>query len=300
MQYFVQLTPWSNLKSHRKKRHWGLLPTFDLNTPANVEAWNKLRLYLQSYKVKSSRILQISVMWCCLGVVSVSVYQLVKMTALRLNHVDPDCNLQQHKTDCNTLKGCSWDSHRIKPDTSCFMVPKSDESVCTSLKTCYWNSTDKNNPCQPNTTDTTEVFGGQTGCYPVICEVNPEKHPRQGLPRNYRECTSETISQDNCEWEPTLGCVPLESHFDTASMFMVAETLIFGSLLLSTLWGGMKSNEIKSEAFPYVIRMKQSELLRYSSITVIYITLYVVYRNKARKNSRLCIIVCSGNHVRVS
>ena len=46
------------------KDHWGLLPTFDLSTPGNVEAWNKLRLYLQSAQIKSSRYKQVSVLWC--------------------------------------------------------------------------------------------------------------------------------------------------------------------------------------------------------------------------------------------
>jgi hypothetical protein len=45
MLYFIQLTPWSNLQHRHLKDHWGLLPTFDLDTPGNVEAWNKLRLY---------------------------------------------------------------------------------------------------------------------------------------------------------------------------------------------------------------------------------------------------------------
>ena len=40
-------------------------------------------------------------------------------------------------------------------------------------------------------------------------------------------------------------------------MFVLVETLIFGVGLLMTLWGGMKSNEIKSEGDKFSLYAKQ-------------------------------------------
>lgn len=44
-------------------------------------------------------------------------------------------------------------------------------------------------------------------------------------------------------------------------MFVLFDTFLFGTGLLVTMWSGMKANEIKQEAFPYVLRMKHAELL---------------------------------------
>ena len=69
MLLFTQLTPWSTFRDECMVKHWNLLPTFDLNTPGvnharsprNVEAWNKLRLFLQSYNIAHSTYQQVSV-----------------------------------------------------------------------------------------------------------------------------------------------------------------------------------------------------------------------------------------------
>lgn len=58
--------------------HWGLLPTFDLDCTANIVAWNKLRLFLQTYELRSSRRLQVSVVYLFGAWIAVCVYQAVK------------------------------------------------------------------------------------------------------------------------------------------------------------------------------------------------------------------------------
>ena len=46
--YFLQLTPWPTMKSQNIRQSWGLLPIFDLCTVANIEAWNKMRVFIQT------------------------------------------------------------------------------------------------------------------------------------------------------------------------------------------------------------------------------------------------------------
>jgi len=88
MLYFIQLTPWSTMKHvyrgqhsntvKQKHEHWGLLPTWDLDCTANIVAWNKLRIFLQAYEVRSSRRVQISVVYLLLAWLVACVYQAVK------------------------------------------------------------------------------------------------------------------------------------------------------------------------------------------------------------------------------
>ena len=49
MEYFSQLTPWPGMASHLRWPHFGLLPTFRLNTAHNISAWNKIRIYCCSF-----------------------------------------------------------------------------------------------------------------------------------------------------------------------------------------------------------------------------------------------------------
>ena len=62
----------------QKHEHYGLLPTFDLDTTANIVAWNKLRIFLQTYEQRSSRRLQVSVLYLLSAWVATCIYQAVK------------------------------------------------------------------------------------------------------------------------------------------------------------------------------------------------------------------------------
>ena len=55
-----------------------MLPTFDLDNTANIVAWNKLRLFIQTYELRSSRRLQVSVVYLLIAWVCTCVYQAVK------------------------------------------------------------------------------------------------------------------------------------------------------------------------------------------------------------------------------
>ena len=90
MLYFIQITPWSTMRHvysetiggkvfvRRKHEHWGLLPTFDLDSAANIVAWNKLRLFLQTYELRSGRRLQMSVVYVLMAWLAACAYQGVK------------------------------------------------------------------------------------------------------------------------------------------------------------------------------------------------------------------------------
>lgn len=84
--------------------HWGLLPTFDLDSTVNIVAWyeqwvpsylgryspsfwlstltlhrNKLRLFLQTYELRSSRRLQVSVVYLLLAWAGLCAHQTTKV-----------------------------------------------------------------------------------------------------------------------------------------------------------------------------------------------------------------------------
>eukprot|EP01043_Picozoa_sp_COSAG02_P023122 COSAG02_NODE_1225_length_13785_cov_12.911588_6_plen_1460_part_00 len=229
MLYFIQLTPWSNLQHHHIKDHWGLLPSFDLNTPGNVEAWNKLRLYLQSAQIKSSRFKQVSVLWCFCAVVLMAVVKIAEMVVVESRKVAAtDCSKffegSNPGRECDSTIGCQW----VGPNPAL-----SDQSRLSAPSLIA-------------------PFGSnQNQCKQIDCEkINDES-----------KCTLDASNQW-CTWNfGHQQCERAEQHFDTMSLFVVVETLIFGLGLIYTLWQGMKSNEIKTEAFPYVVRMKYSELL---------------------------------------
>ena len=110
-----------------------------------------------------------------------------------------------------------------------------EEISCSKLPGCYWNAS---------------VPSGNTKCSMARCFL-----------LEYDECRSENL-QHYCTWDgDDKECKDLAQRFDTMSLFVVLETLIMGFGLLATLWQGMLANEIKKEAFSYVIRMKYSELL---------------------------------------
>ena len=99
MLYFIQLTPWSTMKHtyrkiiageaavFQKHEHYGLLPTFDLDCIANIVAWNKLRIFLQTYEQRSSRRLQVSVVYLLSAWVATCIYQGVKAWVRRGDEV---------------------------------------------------------------------------------------------------------------------------------------------------------------------------------------------------------------------
>ena len=37
------------MRSEERTPHYGLLPTFELDTPSNIIAWNRIRLYLLTF-----------------------------------------------------------------------------------------------------------------------------------------------------------------------------------------------------------------------------------------------------------
>ncbi|MDA8532006.1 hypothetical protein N9K45_00100 [bacterium] len=112
MLYFIQLTPWSNLRTEKLKDHWGFLPHINLDTPGNVEAWNKLRLYLQSWQIKSSRYKQVSVLWCFIGVVLTGLLKIVEMVVVQTQReldIDNDyfgCDLRHVSNQTEAKQQC--------------------------------------------------------------------------------------------------------------------------------------------------------------------------------------------------
>jgi hypothetical protein len=189
MLYFIQLTPWSNLRYSKLKEHWGLLPTFDLNTPGNIEAWNKLRLYLQSTSIKTSRYLQASVLWCFFGVVAMSVIKIIEMVVVQSEKTQEALLCTQFFDDsapahhqCNQINGCMW----INQTQSHVALP-SDAQECAVNR-----------------------------CVPVTCTAL--KSPD--------ECNQ---NDKYCDWDSVKNCEKIEQHFDTMSTFVVLETLIIGA-----------------------------------------------------------------------
>ena len=281
MLYFIQLTPWSNLQHRHLKDHWGLLPTFDLDTPGNVEAWNKLRLYaallraralslatdpncltlvlsiycplhryLQSAQIKSSRYKQVSVLWCFFAVVLIAIVKIIEMVRVESQRVEAaECSKyfdSDAEQQCNQLDGCQW-----LPDPT---APINQTDSLTVLPSVVVTSDGNEYTCAESAGPADGL--GTNRCQRIICEDILA----------VSNCTLKATNQW-CSWN--LGhqqCEREEQHFDTMSLFVVVETLIFGSGLIYTLWEGMKSNEIKKEAFPYVVRMKYSELLVRTSL----------------------------------
>ena len=146
MLYFIQLTPWSNLRKQKLKDHWGFLPTFDLSTVGNVEAWNKLRLYLQSAQIKSSRYKQVSVLWCFIAVVMTALLKIIEMIVVQTHKAaNPGavCNIYfPNRTaapeGCNSMRGCIWVEH-VARGGGCVIDQTSQTALCNhiSIETPY-------------------------------------------------------------------------------------------------------------------------------------------------------------------
>ena len=75
--YFLHMTPWPTMKALNRRNSHGLLPTFDLTTVDNIEAWNKMRLFLLTYEVKFSRRRQLPVLYMLVTWLSTAIYQML-------------------------------------------------------------------------------------------------------------------------------------------------------------------------------------------------------------------------------
>jgi hypothetical protein len=266
MLYFIQLTPWSNIRFGKIKKHWGLLPTFELDTPGNVEAWNKIRMYLQSYQIKTSKKLQISAVYCCGAVIILSLFKIGQMCLIQSQRLRVDgCSLQGHAHGCNAQTGCEWQSAAHLGD-SLPSYPTNNNSglAAGDVGTCVPRN------CAPKADPTLSR-----------CSAGNQTHSAQLVNCTLTELTC-TPELTGCIWTDYHGCQNIEQHFDTLSLFVLFDTLMFGVGLLRTLWSGMLANEIKQEAFSYVIRMKISELLSNSISFVTERATWAHYRQSWR------------------
>jgi hypothetical protein len=207
--YFVQLTPWSTMP--KVKKHWGLLPTFDLDTAGNIEAWNKLRLYLQAYRIKTSQYMQVSVLWC---------FGAVMLMTLFKGWVFVHSNSSDGLSHCSAMEG---------PGDKTKTTPSLQEE-CSDQGGCLWRHELK------------------TGV----------------------------------GWACGFACRSDGGHFDTFAMFVLVDTLVIGLGLAYTLWWGVHENEIKQEAFPYLLGMKRTEL---SSSAVHFVTERANHSSAAKMES---------------
>lgn len=98
MRYFLQLCPWATMKGQHFLPTDGLLPTFELTSITNIEAWNKMRIYLERYDLKSTQRRQLSVVVLLLSWIAVAVYQLFKFFNPEESSVDTESVMQMSNT----------------------------------------------------------------------------------------------------------------------------------------------------------------------------------------------------------
>ena len=262
------------------KDHWGLLPTFDLSTPGNVEAWNKLRLYLQSAQIKSSRYKQVSVLWCFVAVVIMAFVKIVEMITIysAAGPKNGHCGETTDADGCKNAAGCMLsECPRACMQGQCTSGEGQPGGVPLSLVDYHTdgNTTAPIFYCTQFCSLAPDATCGRTFKYQLLGEDcrpclhgNPFSHHEWGICNEMKDynCAGFDLAgcqnQDACSWDMgTSVCKHVEQHFDTMTLFVLVDTLLIGIGLLITLWQGMLSNEIKREAFPYVIRMKLSEML---------------------------------------
>ena len=64
MVFFSQCVPWPGIRVHQEtNNHYGLLPHFELNKNSNIISWNKIRLYLQTYRAEHFNQEQQKIFW---------------------------------------------------------------------------------------------------------------------------------------------------------------------------------------------------------------------------------------------
>jgi hypothetical protein len=51
--HLAHMVPRAGIVAHKRFPNHDLLPTFELDCPGNVVAWNRIRLYLQTYKTSA-------------------------------------------------------------------------------------------------------------------------------------------------------------------------------------------------------------------------------------------------------
>jgi hypothetical protein len=223
MLYFIQLTPWATFRPEKEAEHFGLLPRFALDCPRNIEAWNKLRLYLQSHDIVRSNYVQVSVGWCMFGVSFLVLYEIGRMTMVQMSKVDL-CAVHAEFEECNAYRGmCKWE------ETDAEMYGWTTVQELTNLTNTTHAETRHHGRCIPNCEDIT----------------------------TFSECRAR---KSDCHWDDIRQCETISQRFDDASMFVLVDSVFFGLGLIATMWKGMLANEIKQRGFPYVLRMQQSAL----------------------------------------
>jgi hypothetical protein len=93
MDYFSQLCPWPGMRTHLKWPDYGLLPSFQLHSDNNIIAWNKLRIYLQTYekdKFGREQLVVFYVLFATILGVIVKVVGIITGSAFRALDKDPE------------------------------------------------------------------------------------------------------------------------------------------------------------------------------------------------------------------
>jgi hypothetical protein len=78
MLYLLHLCPWSTMKQTRRVDSFGMLPTFHLGSITNIEAWNKMRIFLQRFEIEKTRRTQTSVVYMLVAWVGIAIYHVLK------------------------------------------------------------------------------------------------------------------------------------------------------------------------------------------------------------------------------
>jgi len=98
MRYFLQLVPWPTMKRKHIIPTDGLLPTFELISVTNIEAWNKMRIYLERYDLQSIQRRQVSVVWLLIVWLMSIFYQLLKFVDPKQSSIDTESVFQISNT----------------------------------------------------------------------------------------------------------------------------------------------------------------------------------------------------------
>eukprot|EP01044_Picomonas_judraskeda_P002706 COSAG03_NODE_201_length_10708_cov_1057.852162_8_plen_1405_part_00 len=223
MLYFIQLTPWATFRPEKEAEHFGILPRFGLDCPRNIEAWNKLRLYLQSYNIVSSNYAQVSVGWCMVGVSSMVLYEISRMVMVQMSKVDL-CAVHAEWDECIAYRGmCKWEESNAE------LYDWATVQELTNLTNTTGAQARHHGRCIPNCEDLT----------------------------TFSACAARKL---DCHWDDIRQCETISQRFDDASMFVLVDSVVFGVGLIATMWKGMLANEIKQRGFPYVLRMQHTAL----------------------------------------
>ena len=243
MLYFIQRTPWTSMRA--QKTHWGLLPKFDLDTRGNIEAWNKIRLYLhrptyieslcltlylclrymysfwsrylQAYRIKTSRYRQVSVLLCFVAVVAMATFKGLMVIASRSGLL-----LDVPSAACERYKKNVCLQHTVEFGDDCEWYTANNGSRGREF-------------CQSRDFPSCRSFDNATSCAEYdYCKWTNGWHTADTNGR----CAA-AIGVDN---------------FDTLAMFTFFDTAVVGFWLAYALYFGVLENEIKAAGFPYLLR----------------------------------------------